>query len=497
MSSSFVITIDQGTTGSRVFLIGKKGEVLASAYEELPQIFPKPGWVEHDANVIWESVERLLEKVFSGRGYSPADAHAIGITNQRETTVLWEKATGKPVYNAIVWQCRRTSETCNALKADGHEKMVQEKTGLVIDPYFSATKIHWLLDNVEGLRERVEKGEILFGTMDSYLLYRLTGGRVHKTDYSNAARTMLFNIHEKKWDEQLLQLFGIPGEILPEVQKTASLFGETQGLSVLPDGIPVHSMIGDQQSALYGQLCHNSGEAKNTYGTGAFVVLNLGEKALVSQKGLLTTLACDAEGNPVYAMEGSIFIAGAALQWLRDGLGFFESTRETEQMAFSLEQDDDVVFVPALSGLGAPYWDPDARGAIFGLTRDTTKESIVRATLKSLALQTWDVLHAMEKESGIDLSVLKVDGGASKNAYLMEYQAAILERRVVRPRNVETTVLGAAYLAGLSSGFWNSAEELKQLNPPDAEFRPGLLTDEQRTHELEVWKRAIERTLTK
>ncbi len=495
LMGKFIITIDQGTTGSRVFLINREGKVIASEYEEFRQYYPKAGWVEHDGEEIWESIGKLMKRVFQKSGLNPKDADSIGITNQRETSVLWDRATHKPVYKAIVWQCRRTADFCETLKAGGHWQMVQEKTGLVIDAYFSGTKIHWILNNVPGLQDKARNGEIAFGTMDSFLLYHLTSGVSHKTDYSNASRTMVFNIHEKKWDQDLLNLLDIPEAILPEVQKSSSLFGHTKGLDFLPDGIPIYSMIGDQQSALYGQLCHNPGEAKNTYGTGAFIVMNLGQKNLISRHGLVTSLACDAAGNPVYALEGSIFIAGAVIQFLRDNLKFFPQSSASEGMATSTDDGEEVVFVPAFAGLGAPHWDQNARGAILNLTRGTTIEHITKAALKSIAMQTFDVIAAMEKDASFRLKALKVDGGATANKYLMQFQAGILNADVIIPENSETTVLGAAYLAGLGSGFWKSPEDLKELNPPDATFHPRM-KESQRQEEMERWHDGVNRVKT-
>jgi glycerol kinase len=494
MAKPFIITIDQGTTGSRVFLISERGEVISSAYEEFTQHFPRPGWVEHDAEEIWTSVSRLLGKALEASGLKAGDAAAIGITNQRETTVIWEKASGKPVHNAIVWQCRRTADYCEQLKKEGKADIFRNKTGLVLDAYFSGTKIKYILDNVTGARSRAEKGELLFGTIDSFLLYKLTGE--HKTDFTNASRTLIFNIHDRKWDSELCKILDIPESILPTAQPSSSLFGKTKGLKTLPDGIPVYSMIGDQQSALYGQLCHSPGEAKNTYGTGCFVVMNLGNKFLQSKNGLITTLACDAHGNPVYALEGSIFIGGAVVQWLRDKMQFFDDSTKSEGLAKSAAEESDVVFVPAFAGLGAPYWDQNARGAILGLTRDTTAGQITQAALKAIALQSHDVIAAMQADSGLQLPSLKVDGGATRNHYLMEFQAGVLGSTVVVPRNAETTVLGAAYLAGLGAKVWSSPDELKSLNPPAATYHP-VMSAAQRERELKLWKDAVGRVLTK
>lgn len=494
MATPFIITIDQGTTGSRVFLISAKGEVLSSAYEEFPQYFPRPGWVEHNADEIWASIERLLARAVEASGLKISDAAAIGITNQRETTVVWDKKTGTPIHPAIVWQCRRTAAYCDALKKEGKADLFRSKTGLVLDAYFSGTKIKYILDNVSNARTRAENGELLFGTIDSFLLNRLTGE--HKTDYTNASRTLLFNIHDKTWDKELCKILAVPENMLPQVQASSSLFGKTRGLKSLPDGIPVHSLIGDQQSALYGQLCHKPGEAKNTYGTGCFVVMNLGDKFLQSKNGLITTLACDAMGKPVYALEGSIFIGGAVVQWLRDKMQFFDNSEKSESLAKAASDESEVVFVPAFAGLGAPYWDQDARGAILGLTRDTTAAQITQAALKAIALQSLDVINAMKIDSGLQLPTLKVDGGATNNRYLMEFQAGVLGSSVVVPRNSETTVLGAAYLAGLSAGVWSSPDELQSLNPPAATYH-AVMSDAERERELKLWKDAVGRVLTR
>lgn len=494
MAKPFIITIDQGTTGSRVFLLSERGEVISSAYEEFTQHFPRPGWVEHDANEIWTSVSRLLGKALESSGLKAGDAAAIGITNQRETTVVWEKASGKPIHPAIVWQCRRTADYCEQLKKEGRGDLFRNKTGLVLDAYFSGTKIKYILDNVPGARARAEQGELMFGTIDSFLLYKLTGE--HKTDFTNASRTLIFNIHERKWDAELCQVLNIPQNILPQAQASKSLFGKTKGVATVPDGIPVYAMIGDQQSALYGQLCHSAGEAKNTYGTGCFVVMNLGDKFLQSKNGLITTLACDASGMPVYALEGSIFIGGAVIQWLRDKMHFFDDSTKSEGMAKAADEESDVVFVPAFAGLGAPYWDQNARGAILGLTRDTTAAQITQAALKAIALQSYDVISAMQADSGLKLPALKVDGGATRNHYLMEFQSGVLNEPVVVPRNAETTVLGAAYLAGLGAGIWSSADDLKTLNPPAATYHP-VMAPAKRERELKLWKEAIGRILTK
>ena len=496
MSKEFLITIDQGTTGSRVFLFDRQANIISSAYQEFTQHFPRPGWVEHDLEEIWSSLVQLIKQAVEKSGLDLKYAVGIGITNQRETTAIWEKRSGAPLGRAIVWQCRRTSELCDELKKKGLETMVQKKTGLVIDAYFSGTKIKWLLNHYEGSMNKAKNGELIFGTIDTYLLYKLTGGKEHKTDHTNASRTMIYNIHDKKWDQELCDLLEIPFSMLPEVQNTSSLFGKTKDLNVLPDGIPVYSMVGDQQSALFGQLCHQNGQVKNTYGTGCFMLMNTGAKCIESKNGLVSTIACDEKGSPVYALEGSVFIAGAVVQYLRDSLGFFKDAKDTESMAFSLEKDDEVVFVPAFAGLGAPYWDQKARGALFGLTRDTSMTQITRAALKSIALQSKDLLDSMLKDSGVNISSMKVDGGATANRYLMEYQASILGIPLVKPKNSETTVLGATYLAGLASKFWDSTKELEQLNPIETEFKPTMLDEEQVHREMKRWKNAISRILT-
>ena len=493
MSENFLITIDQGTTGSRVFLFDQQAKVISSAYEEFTQYFPHPGWVEHDVNEIWNSIERLLGKVLQSSSVDPRKAIAIGITNQRETTVIWHKTTGKPIHNAIVWQCRRTADFCQKLKESEQATKIRSKTGLVLDAYFSGTKIRWLLNNVNGAREQTEKGELIFGTIDTFLLHRLTSGESHKTDHTNASRTMLYDIHKRQWDDELCKLLDVPMSLLPEIQNTASLFGKTKALKSLPDDIPIHSMVGDQQSALFGQLCFEPGEVKNTYGTGCFMLMNTGDQYLESENGLVSTIACNERGAPAYALEGSVFIGGAVMQFLRDSLFFFEDVSESEEMAFSASDEDEVVFVPAFSGLGAPHWDQNAQGAIFGLTRGTSMQQIVRSALKAIALQSKELLDAMQKDANMKVSMLKVDGGASKNKYLMKYQAAILGIPIVVPRNVETTVLGAAYLAGLSSGFWNSLEDLKQMNPPAEEFATDMLTENKIKKELQSWERAVRR----
>jgi len=493
--SEYIIGIDAGTTGIRTFCFDKKGKVISSAYEEFKQYFPKPGWVEHDAEEIWTKTEKLLAAAIRKGKLKPENAIAIGITNQRETTVLFDKKTGKPVHKAIVWQCRRTSALCQDLKKQGLEETFRNKTGLVLDAYFSGTKIKWILDNVKGAREKAEKGEILFGTIDTYLLYRLTKCESHKTDHTNASRTLIFNIEKKEWDKDLLKILNIPSQILPEAHNSKFLFGKTKGVKNLPDGIPISSLIGDQQGALFGQLCTEVGEAKNTYGTGCFLLFNTGDEFKISKSGLLTTLACGPTGNTVYALEGSVFIGGAVIQWLRDSLKFFKYSKDTEKIAKSVIAGDEIVVVPAFAGLGAPHWDMDARGAIFGLSRDTSPAQIIRAALKSIALQSYDLVKAMENDIGKPLKILRVDGGATSNAYLMQFQADILGKDVVRPANVDTTVLGAAYLAGLERGFYKSVAELKKGETKSTTFKPKM-KDDARIQELKKWEKAISRVRT-
>lgn len=493
MSEDFIISIDNGTTGSRVFCYRTNGQVIASAYREFKQIFPKPGWVEHDAEEIWTGIRTLLAEAITKAKLDPNRALGIGITNQRETTVIWDRATGRPIHNAIVWQCRRTAERCKQLKAAGHEESVRARTGLVIDAYFSATKIEWLLENVSGARGRAEKGQLAAGTIDSWLLFCLTGE--HRTEHTNASRTNLYNIEKKAWDPELLKLFGdIPASLLPDVLRSGSDFGKTRGVGTVPDGIPVLSMLGDQQAATFGQLCVNPGEAKNTYGTGCFLIFNTGQEFLISRSGLLTTLACDTNGDVCYALEGGVFIGGAVVQWLRDFMRFFARAEETEELVNEIKDtaDDAVVLVPAFVGLGAPYWDSSARGAVFGLTRDTSPQQITRAALKSIALQSADLVAAMEKDTGKRMPALRVDGGASANNYLMQFQADILGKPVERPKNIDTTALGAAYLAGIQAGIWKNADDLRKNESAPDRFDPAMPAAE-RERELAYWKKAISR----
>ncbi|MCX5708789.1 MAG: glycerol kinase GlpK [Candidatus Omnitrophica bacterium] len=490
----YILAIDQGTTGSRAIVYDKSGNKVASAYEEFLQYFPKPGWVEHKPLEIWKSVENCLQKVLAKvPGGSIA---AIGITNQRETTVVWDRATGKPIYNAIVWQCRRTSGRCDQLKK--HKGMVdcfRKHTGLPIDAYFSATKIEWILKNVPGALKRARAGKLCFGTTDSWVLWNLTGGKVHATDYTNASRTMLFNIRQKIWDKDILKKFNIPASILPEVRKSSGFFGKTVKIGKLPAGIPICGMAGDQQAALFGQACFRPGTMKNTYGTGAFMLLNTGKKFIISRYGLVTTLGCGERGEPVYALEGAIFIAGAAIQWLRDKLKLLKSSADSEKMAQAVKDNAGVYFVPAFVGLGAPYWDQNCRGAIFGLTRGTTVNHIVRSALEAIAYQSRDVLEAMQKDSRLSIKDLRVDGGAAANEFLCQFQAKILGIKVTRPRIIEITSLGAAYLAGLAIGYWKSSSEIKKCWKMDKMFRPKMASAE-KERLYAGWKEAVKRTLT-
>ena len=469
----YILAIDQGTTGSRAVVYDKLGRKVAAAYQEFPQHFPKPGWVEHDPRDLWnsvnDSVQRVLAKVPAG------SIAAIGITNQRETTVLWDARTGRPVHNAIVWQCRRTAPRCDALKKDKDTAaFFRKRTGLPIDAYFSATKIEWILKNVPGVRARARRGEICFGTTDSWILWNLTGGRVHATDYTNASRTMCFNIDKLAWDEEILRIFRIPKRIMPEVRSSSTVFGHTVKIGRLRAGIPISGIAGDQQAALFGQACFEPGQMKNTYGTGCFVLLNAGRKRPVSKHGLIVTLGCGVRGKPVYVLEGAIFIAGAAIQWLRDGLKLLRRASQSELMARSVVDNAGVYFVPALVGLGAPYWDQNARGAIYGITRGTRASHLVRAALEAMCYQTMDVVSAMEKDSRLKIKSLKVDGGAVVNDLLCQFQADLLGIDVVRPKVVEITSLGAAYLAGLAVGYWKSAGEIKSCWAADRVFRPKM-----------------------
>ncbi|HEN0385215.1 TPA: glycerol kinase GlpK [Streptococcus agalactiae] len=489
----YIMAIDQGTTSSRAIIFNKKGEKIASSQKEFPQIFPQAGWVEHNANQIWNSVQSVIAGAFIESSIKPGQIEAIGITNQRETTVVWDKKTGLPIYNAIVWQSRQTAPIADQLKQEGHTNMIHEKTGLVIDAYFSATKVRWILDHVPGAQERAEKGELLFGTIDTWLVWKLTDGLVHVTDYSNAARTMLYNIKELKWDDEILELLNIPKAMLPEVKSNSEVYGKTTPFHFYGGEVPISGMAGDQQAALFGQLAFEPGMVKNTYGTGSFIIMNTGEEMQLSQNNLLTTIGYGINGKVHYALEGSIFIAGSAIQWLRDGLRMIETSSESEGLAQSSTSDDEVYVVPAFTGLGAPYWDSNARGSVFGLTRGTSKEDFVKATLQSIAYQVRDVIDTMQVDSGIDIQQLRVDGGAAMNNLLMQFQADILGIDIARARNLETTALGAAFLAGLSVGYWESMDELKELNATGQLFQATM--NESRKEKLyKGWRKAVKAT---
>ncbi len=490
--SQYLLALDAGTTSSRAIVFSTNGKILAVDQSEFPQIFPKEGYVEHDPNDIWSTQLSVAQNAINKAGLTYKDIAAIGITNQRETTVIWDRVTGKPIYNAIVWQCRRTSDYCDELRKIGLTDMIREKTGLVIDPYFSATKIKWILDNVEGARARAEKGELCFGTVDTWLIYNLTSKKTHATDYSNASRTMLYNINTLDWDDSLLRMFDIPRSLLPEVLPSSGIFGYTAP-ELFGGEIPVAGVAGDQQAALFGQCCFDPGDAKNTYGTGGFLLMNTGEKPVYSQNGLVTTIAWGLNGKVNYALEGSVFVCGAAVQWLRDGLGLVTRASETEEIASSVSDSGGVYFVPAFVGLGAPYWDPYARGSISGLTRGTTRAHIVRSVLDSMAFQTYDVLALMQSESGINFEKLNVDGGASANNLLLKIQADILDKKVLRPSCIETTALGAAYLAGLAVGAISSTDQIIANRAVDKVFEPNMEIIS-RMALINGWHRAVDRS---
>ena len=487
--AKFVMALDAGTTSNRCILFNEKGEMCSVAQKEFTQYFPKPGWVEHDAIEIWLTQYAVAAEALAKLNVTAADIAAIGITNQRETTIVWDKNTGEPVYHAIVWQDRRTAEYCDSLVAKGLKESFRAKTGLVIDPYFSATKIRWILENVEGARERAEKGELLFGTVETWLIWKLTGGKVHVTDYSNASRTMLYNIIDLKWDEEILKELNIPACMLPEVRPSSCVYGETTE-DLFGGSIPISGAAGDQQSALFGQTCFNPGEAKNTYGTGCFMLMNTGEKPVFSKNGLVTTIAWGLDGKVEYALEGSIFVAGSAIQWLRDQLRLVDSAPDSEYFAKKVKDTNGCYVVPAFTGLGAPHWDPYARGAILGLTRGVNKYHVIRATLDSLCYQVNDVLQAMKADSGIELAALKVDGGASANDLLMQIQSDIIQAPVHRPVCVETTAMGAAYLAGLAVGYWTSKEDVIRNWSIDKVFNPEI-SEEDRNKRVAGWNKAV------
>jgi glycerol kinase len=487
-----ILAFDQGTTSSRAIAFGRDGRRLGTAQQEFRQIFPQPGWVEHDADEIWRTQRDVAAQALGAAALSTADVGAIGITNQRETTLLWDRRTGRPVANAIVWQDRRTAARCDALRQAGHEALFARKTGLLLDAYFSGTKLAWLLDHGAGLRERAERGELAFGTIDSWLVWNLTRGEAHVTDASNASRTLLFNIHTLDWDDELLAILGIPRALLPAVVPSSGLIGKT-GCEGLPGGIPIAGIAGDQQAALFGQACHKPGMAKNTYGTGCFLLMNVGHAAATSRHRLLSTVAWQRAGRTQYALEGSVFIAGAAIQWLRDGLGLIGAASEIDALAGSVPDAGGVFFVPALSGLGAPYWDPRARGTIVGLTRGSTRAHLARATLEAIAFQSAELIEAMAADSQVALSELRVDGGATASNLLMQMQANLLGVPVVRPQVTETTALGAAYLAGLAVGFWKDEDEIAALWARERVFEPAL-SREAAEERLAAWKRAVERS---
>lgn len=487
-----VLALDQGTTSSRAILFGRDGRPAGQAQQEFPQLYPSPGHVEHDPEAIWESQLATAKGAMSSAGTAAKDVAALGITNQRETTIVWERDTGKPVANAIVWQSRITAPMCERLKQEGHEQTFRDKTGLVVDAYFSGTKIRHLLDTIPGLRSRAERGEVLFGTVDSFLIWRLTSGKVHATDYSNASRTLLFNIHTLDWDDELLKMMGVPRAMLPHVLPSSHRYGETDA-ALLGGSIAITGNAGDQQAATFGQACFAPGEAKNTYGTGCFLLMNTGHKPVASQHGLLTTIGWGLNGKVTYCLEGAVFVAGAVVQWLRDGLGLIASSSEVEQLAAQVASTDGVYLVPAFVGLGAPYWDPHARGTIVGITRGTTKAHLARAALESMAYQTRDVLDAMQQDSGINLAALKVDGGACANNLLMQFQADVLDVAVHRPVVQETTALGAAYLAGLAVGFWNDERDVTANWVLDREFRPAE-SSAARSRGYADWQRAVEKS---
>lgn len=486
----YIMALDQGTTSSRCILFDKSGKIVSMAQREFAQIYPKPGWVEHNPKDIWATQLAVATESLATLGARTEDVAAIGITNQRETTIVWDKATGEPVYNAIVWQCRRTADRMERVKKDGMEETIRKKTGLMIDPYFSASKIEWILDNVEGARQRAEKGELLFGTVDTWLAYKLSNGKLHVTDYTNASRTMLFNIHTLSWDEELLEYFHIPKCMLPEVHASSYQYGMTD-TSYFGKQIPIAGIAGDQQAALFGQCCFDKGDVKNTYGTGCFLLMNTGKDAILSKAGLVTTIAAGrTEGEAAYALEGSVFVAGAAIQWLRDGLRMLRSAPQSLEYATAVEDSEGVYVVPTFAGFGAPYWNPYARGTIFGITRGCEKEHFIRATLESLAYQTVDVIRAMEKDAGVALSTLKVDGGASANEFIMQFQADVIGAEVHRPKCIETTALGAAYLAGLAVGYWKDEEEIRKNWALGHTYMPSM-PEAIRKEKLKGWNRAV------
>ena len=488
----YIIALDQGTSSSRAIVFNEKGEICSVAQKEFTQIFPQPGWVEHNPKEIWSSQSGVMAEAIASKGLNAADIAAIGITNQRETTIVWDAETGEPVYNAIVWQDRRTSSFCDSLKIAGKTDFIRKKTGLIIDAYFSGTKIRWILENVPGARDKANKGQLRFGTVDSWLIWNLTGGKVHVTDVTNASRTMLFNIHTLSWDKELLDLLGVPASMMPEVKSCSEVYGYTSA-SVLAENVPIAGIAGDQQAALFGQMCTEPGAVKNTYGTGCFLLMNTGEKPIESRNNLLTTIAWKVGNKVNYALEGSIFVAGSVVQWLRDGLGIIKSSSEVEALAATVPDNGGVYFVPALTGLGAPYWDQYAKGCVYGITRGSTAAHIARAALEGIAFQTMDIVEAMQSDSGVKLCELKVDGGASRNNLLMQFQSDILGCDVIRPQITETTALGAAFLAGLAVGYWKSIDDIKSIWAVERRFSPANPQEDAK----KGWKDAISRTLSK
>ena len=489
----YIMSIDQGTTSSRAILFDKEGDIKGVAQREFKQYFPKSGWVEHDANEIWTSVLAVMTEVLNENEINADQIEGIGITNQRETTVIWDKNTGRPIYHAIVWQSRQTQSICHELKEQGHEETFRNKTGLLLDPYFAGTKVKWILDNVDGAREKAENGDLLFGTIDTWLVWKLSGGEAHITDYSNASRTLMYNIYDLQWDDELLDLLNVPKQLLPEVKESSEIYAHTKDYHFFGQEVPISGIAGDQQAALFGQACFERGDVKNTYGTGGFMLMNTGEEPVKSESGLLTTIAYGLDGKVNYALEGSIFVSGSAIQWLRDGLRIINSAPQSENYATRVDSTDNVYFVPAFVGLGTPYWDSEARGAIFGLSRGTEKEHFIRATLESLCYQTRDVMDAMSKDSKIEVNNLRVDGGAVKNNFIMQFQADIVNTAVERPEIQETTALGAAYLAGLAVGFWDSKDEIANRWQLETEFTPQM-SEEDRTKLYKGWKKAVEAT---
>ena len=490
MLKKYILALDQGTTGSRAFLFDKEANVVSSAYKEFRQYFPYPGWVEHDADEIWESVENVIRNVLKKSNIQVENIEAIGITNQRETSIIWDSQTSKPLHNAIVWQCRRTEKYCQTIKK--YENVFKKKTGLIVDSYFSGTKLRWLLDNVEGIQSKVKSGRVRFGTVDSWLIWKLTGGKDHVTDVTNASRTLMFNIETLQWDDDLLKILRIPKNILPKVQRSGALFGTTEEIAGLSKGTPIMAVLGDQQAALYGQGCYKEGSIKNTYGTGCFMVLNTGKKRISSKTGLLTTIASDEQGNPIYALEGSVFIAGAVMQWLRDGLKFFKRAEDSEKMIKGLSDTQGVYFVPAFVGLGCPYWDSQAKGVITGLTRGVTDKHIIRAGLESMAYQTKDVFDIMKKEFGRTIGQLNVDGGGSQNNFLMQFQSDILGINICRPHIVDSTVLGVAYLAGVQCGFYVNLKSIRKSKKADTIFSTQM-SDKTRDYLYDGWCEAVKK----